>query len=250
MNTNPFFALSIVLVILLIGVQTTFGQDRKWQLGVDAQTLFQVASADPFRLSMGNRLGLWTERPVSQRSSIQVAASLRNLNGLQLRQNELFNAYLPQEFRRNINSTMLSSLRYVDLGLSWYYTPRRAGPWALGAGVYGAYLYTWRGARQTNTWVSGEQLRYSSNPSAGGFGISGGSSTRSLSSDPQPLARAAFQSFDFGLQFHLRYALSPGLQLQCSYLQGFRNLITPELFGQSSSFLASSFHLGISARIL
>lgn len=249
MTIKYSFITTLLLTIIFTSLMPLHGQDSGFRMGVQAQALSQLASTAPFRLSMGNSLGVWGEIPISKTSRIRLTASHRNLNGLQLSANTVYNEYVPREYRRNIRSTMLNSLQFVDLALSWNHKHKINSPWTFGLGVHTSVLHTWRGAQQTSTWSYREQYRFSADSASGSYWVSAGFDIYSRQSEEESLSRTAFQSLDMGMQLHLSYQLSRGLELQCSYLQGFRNLFNDSLFEQDTQFYASSLALGISARL-
>ncbi|WP_020537031.1 hypothetical protein [Lewinella cohaerens] len=248
--TIKYFPVTILLFsIVLTSSPSLFGQDNGLRMGVQAQMVSQLTSTTPFRMSMGNSLGVWGEVPISKSSTLRLTASHRSLNGLQLNTSTIYNEYVLREYRRNISSTMLNSLQYVDLELSWNYKHKASSPWTMGLGVHTSFLHTWRGAQQTSSWIHTEKMRFSANSATGTTWISGGWDVYSRQSEEEALSRSAFQSLDMGGQLHLSYRISRGLDLHLSYLQGFRNLFKDTLFGQATQFYASSLALGLSARL-
>lgn len=247
--TIKYIFIGALLLAIFTNPSSLFGQDKGLRIGVQAQALSQLASTAPFRLSMGNSLGIWGEIPISKTSGVRLIAAHRSLNGLQLSANTVYNEYVPREYQRNIRSTMLNSLQFVDLTLSWNYKPKITSPLTFGLGVHASFLHTWRGAQQTSTWSYREQYRFSADSASGSYWVSAGFDIYSRQSEEESLSRTAFQSLDMGMQLHLSYQLSRGLELQCSYLQGFRNLFNDSLFEQDTQFYASSLALGVSARL-
>ncbi|MGH1437870.1 MAG: hypothetical protein ACRBG0_25760 [Lewinella sp.] len=248
--TIKYFPVTILLFsIVLTSSPSLFGQDNGLRMGVQAQIIAQLTSTTPFRMGMGNSLGVWGEVPLGKSSTLRLTASHRSLNGLQLNTSTIYNEYLLREYRRNISSTMLNSLQYVDLELSWNYKHTVSSPWTIGLGIHTSFLHTWRGAQQTSSWIYTEKMHFFANSASGSTWISGGSDFYSRQSEEVALSRSAFESLDLGGQLHLSYRISRGLDLHLSYLQGFRNLFKDTLFGQETQFYASSLALGLSARL-
>ncbi len=90
--TIKYFPVTILLFsIVLTSSPSLFGQDNGLRMGVQAQIIAQLTSTTPFRMGMGNSLGVWGEVPISKSSTLRLTASHRSLNGLQLNTSTIYN---------------------------------------------------------------------------------------------------------------------------------------------------------------
>lgn len=235
---------SLALFILLIAWSPTSAQQSKLKVGVSGEALLHWVQAEPIRFGHGTSLGIWLEQPLNHQNGIRLSVARRVHNGYGLSVVATSDEYFPREYHRSVRSTQLSSLHFADAHISWEYRLPGSSPWSLSLGARVAYLLNWRGNHQTSTWARGAEYRLSETSTSGGP-----SHSRQLEDEMEGLSRNDFQSWDGGIQIHLRYQLSRGLHLQAGLYRGMQNLFQPSLFGSEAKYVPTTFSLGFSARL-